>query len=161
MCYPIYQTGITFQELPNMVAFYVQFSECMIRCDGCHSDYLWGKYDNRKSLLWLLAKANNAKDMGADAVILFGDINNQISVIDLNILCKELSKILPICIYSGADSIERSLGSFDTLKYIKWIKLGHYSKTAGPLDSKTTNQHMYLVEAGGLKDITKNLFQKD
>lgn len=161
MSFPVYQTGITLQELPNMISFYIQFSECSLHCVGCHSSYLWGKYNNRKPLNWIIDRVLCAKDDGADAIILFGDINNNISTEDLCALCKELSEILPICIYSGADDILSALGSYSTLKYIKWLKLGHYSKTAGPLDCDTTNQHMYLVEADGLVDITKKLFKKE
>ena len=158
MNFPVYQTGITLQELPNMISFYIQFSECHIQCEGCHSNYLWGTYDNYKSLNWIVDKAKSAREQGADAIILFGDVNNNISPLNYFKLCENLADILPICVYSGADTLVDSLGNLDTLRYIKWIKLGHYSKTAGPLDSKTTNQRIYLVEADGLKDVTRNLF---
>ena len=160
MSFPVYQTGITLQELPNMISFYIQFSECSLHCVGCHSSYLWGKYDNRKPISWIVDKALNAKNNGADAIILFGDINNNIEIVEFELLCKELANLLPVCIYSGADDIFTALGSYNTLKYIRWLKLGHYSRDAGPLNCDTTNQHMYLVEYDKLVDITKKLFRK-
>lgn len=163
MEFPVVQTGITFQELPNMVSFYIQFGNCTIKCNGCHSSYLWEGVNSVKyiELSNLIDKVYKAKLNGADAIILFGDINNRINIASYKELCIKLSELLPICVYSGADSLENSLGDLDILNYITWIKLGHYDSKYGGLNSLTTNQHMYLISNGDLIDITKNLFIKE
>ena len=153
--FPVYKTGITLNELPDKISFYIQFHSCNIRCVGCHSKFLWNKIDKYISLENLITISEINKNKGCDSIIIFGDINNNISVVDFKKLCKELSDILPICVYSGADSISESLGDEDTLRYLSYIKLGHYDINLGGLACKSTNQRLYMVKNGKIdKNIT-------
>lgn len=38
--YPIHNMGITLNEVPNKVAVFVEFSNCTLKCEGCHSNHL-------------------------------------------------------------------------------------------------------------------------
>ena len=33
--------GVVFQEIPDETTLSINLSNCPIRCDGCHSKYLW------------------------------------------------------------------------------------------------------------------------
>jgi len=152
---PVYKTGVTLNELPDKISFYIQFHSCNIRCVGCHSKFLWGRIDKYRSIEYLIRQSKFNKNNGCDAIIIFGDINNNISIKNFMELCEKLSKILPICVYSGADSPEKSLGDINTLKYLSYIKLGHFDINLGGLACKSTNQRLYTVKEGKLDiDIT-------
>ena len=68
-------------------------------------------------------------------------------------ICKEYN--LKTCLYTGADEIEFPY-LFNLLDY---IKIGHYDKNLGGLNSPTTNQKFYKIENLELIDLT-NSFQK-
>lgn len=159
--YPIFKTGVTLSEMPFNISYYIQLANCGIKCNGCHSKYLWNniEYSSLKQIEndIILQKKN-----GADLIIIFGDVNNGISSDDLLFMVKELNKYLPICIYSGADSCSGSLGinEKEILKYINYLKLGHFDSLFGGLNSSKTNQKLYTVNNGILtKDITKLTFR--
>ena len=155
--YPVYKTGVTLNELPNHIAFYIQLAECKIRCEGCHSKFLWGKC-KRKSLEFILSLVKEQIKIGVDSIIIFGDTNNNISDNEFFILCKSLSKLAPVCVYSGANSVEDSLGDIATLKYLSYIKLGNYDSSFGALSSSLTNQHLYTVKNGEISEDITYLF---
>lgn len=160
MNFPVYATGITMAEMPKNISFYLQLAECRIRCAGCHSKELWGTTEGLDfdSICTLVRKSKLA---GANMIIIFGDTNNNITSNNLNLLVSALRVHLPICIYSGADSIEDSLGDCrqDILKSIDYIKLGHYDERLGGLNSYKTNQIMYKVAGEELVDVTRLLFK--
>lgn len=160
--YPVYKTGITLAEMPNYISHYIQLADCSIRCPMCHSKELWGS-THRVSLDSIYNIAEENVNKGADMIIIFGDINNGISSMDLLCLTNRLKKLSPICIYSGASTILESLGDYIgyILDNISFLKLGAYKEEFGGLNKKTTNQRMYKVEDEGLKDITATLFWKD
>lgn len=155
--YPVYKTGITLNELPNHIAFYIQLAECTIHCKGCHSGFLWGTCEH-VSIDYILELAREQIKIGADSIIIFGDINNNIDDNEFFILCKSLSELAPVCVYSGASSVERSLGKTDTLKYLSYIKLGGYDDSLGPLNHSSTNQRLYAVNNGVIDDDLTYLF---
>ena len=160
--YPVYQTGITLAEMPNNISCYIQLANCNIKCKGCHSKFLWKKI-SQTDLQQILSYVIASKNKGADMFIVFGDINNDISSDDLLLLVRSASSILPVCIYSGADSVEKALGTnhSDILAYLSYIKIGRFDKALGGLSNSNTNQRLFLVVDKQLIDVTKNLFKGD
>lgn len=155
MMYPVHKVGVSLNELPDCISFYIQLHSCKIKCSGCHSTFLWNDTGSYKSIDYLIEKANINKNNGCDSIIIFGDINNNVSIFNFNNLCRELSNILPLCVYSGADTINKSLGDISILKYLSYIKLGHFDINLGGLSSISTNQRLYVVNNGKLDaDIT-------
>lgn len=146
--YPVYKVGITLNELPDYISAYIQMANCNIKCKNCHSKELWKKINNYMQLEEIIDTVRRYKDCGADSVIIFGDINNDITTSALELLCKELSILLPVCVYSGANTIIDSIGSNQTLEYLSFIKIGNYDENCGGLDKKTTNQHLYKIIHG-------------
>lgn len=153
--FPVYKLGVTLNELPDSIAFYIQLHSCRIRCKGCHSAFLCVDDEQYIGINYLIEQAKINKYKGCDSIIIFGDINNNISIESFGELCKNLSYILPLCVYSGADSIKESLGDISTLKYLSYIKLGHFDMELGGLSSVTTNQRLYTIKNGEIDaDIT-------
>ena len=153
MTFPVYKIGVTFSEMPKHVSVYLQLADCQIRCSGCHSKELW-QPTKGIDLSEIKEKILNYKDMGSNMLIIFGDTNNNIELKDFKVLLKELSDILPICIFSGSYGYNKEL-----LKYISYLKLGPYEDDKGGLSSDITNQTMYKVENNKLVDVTKELFK--
>ena len=63
---------------------------------------------------------------------------------------------LKICLYSGFDIVTPFVAFLPMLDY---LKLGHYDERLGGLDSPTTNQRFFRIEAGKLIDQT-DLFRR-
>lgn len=63
---------------------------------------------------------------------------------------------LQTCLYSGFDIVEPFVALLPMLDY---LKLGHYDEHLGGLDSPTTNQRFFRIEAGKLIDQT-DLFRR-
>jgi anaerobic ribonucleoside-triphosphate reductase activating protein len=58
--------------------------------------------------------------------------------------------------YSGKDELSKDI----ELELFDYIKLGHYDDKFGPLNNETTNQRLYKVINGELKDITEKFWKK-
>lgn len=146
---------IVFQEIPNEVTLAINISNCPNHCVGCHSPYLMddvGELLTEDSLSALMKKYGSAVTcvcfMGGD-----GDV----SMIDsLAQYLKTVSPSLKVGWYSGRTNLPKSL----SLLNFDYIKLGPYREDCGPLNSKTTNQHLYQVENGLLTDITHLFWRK-
>ena len=76
---------------------------------------------------------------------------------DLEDLIKKYN--LKVALYSGLDDDGTSLTSLH--KKFDYIKLGHYDKTLGGLNQKTTNQRMYQRVNDILEDITYKFWKED
>lgn len=143
--------NIAFQEVPNETSLIFNISGCPYQCDGCHSMYLWqwkGKFlykDIRKII-------EEYKSFITCVCFMGGDQNIE-ELLNFLTICKEYN--LKTCLYTGADEIEFPY-LFNLLDY---IKIGHYDKNLGGLNSPTTNQKFYKIENLELIDLT-NLFQK-
>lgn len=141
-----------FEEVPNETTLGISLTGCKIKCDGCHSPELWkdtGKIltiDNFERIL-------DYHD-GITCVLLMGgehDINTL-----KNLFYVATLRTLKTAWYCGLDSIPNN--SKDILNYLDYIKLGHFDKELGGLNSPTTNQRFYKVIHGGenpaLEDMT-------
>lgn len=147
---------IVFQEIPNEVTLAINISNCPNRCKGCHSPYLMdniGEPLNEEVLSQLLCKYGASITcvcfMGGDA---------DPKEIDWLAFFLRNQAISPVKVgwYSGRDKlpIDISIHNFD------YIKIGPYIEKLGGLKSSNTNQRLYQIIGGELKDIT-NCFWKN
>lgn len=141
---------IVFQEIPDEVTLAINISNCPNGCKGCHSPYLMqdvGDVLDAESLAALLRKYGSA----ATCVCFMGGDAEPFEIEKLaKYLCDQ--SIVPVKVgwYSGKD--ELPVG-FDT-HYFRYIKLGPYLEDLGGLKSERTNQRLYHIEQGKMKDIT-------
>lgn len=143
---------ITFREIPDEITLCINISGCPNRCPECHSKHLWediGEPLNLESLHKLIDPCKQ----GISCVALMGGDQSPAEINYLTKLIKVNFSNVRVAWYSGreqiSDDIDRS--------WFDYIKIGPYKSEFGPLDSKTTNQRLYRVIGGELKDIT-NLF---
>lgn len=146
--------SVVFQEVPNEVSLAINISGCPHRCEGCHSEYLWeyrGRYisDDISFLLQLYSGL-------ITCVCFMGGDQNPEELIRCLSMVKQHG--LKTCLYSGCDFTDIFLKN-GIAKHCDYIKIGHYDKKLGGLDSSSTNQRFYAVSAEGLIDKT-TLFQK-
>ena len=142
------------EEVPNEISLAFNISGCTHHCDGCHSKNLW-EYKGDLLSKDIEQIIDGYKDYISCVCFLGGDQNIE----ELTELCQLVKKkSLKVCIYSGEDNIDKfkKLISNNQLDY---LKIGHYDKTLGGLDSRKTNQKMYQINYLNLKDITY-MFQR-
>lgn len=142
---PVVSTGITLNEVPDKVSFFIELGSCTQRCKGCHSKELWEEVKEPTSLDVLLKEAEEAIDKGANAIVLMGGTCNGLNIKELSTILQALSEIAPTCLYSGSD--DQRLNHFLAENTnITWIKTGSYKEELGGLSSPTTNQRFYRKE---------------
>lgn len=146
--------SIVFQEVPNEVTLAINISGCPYKCVGCHSKYLWeyeGNYisDDINSLI--------DKYNGLITCVCFmgGDQNPSDLVHCLKVVKQHKLKS---CLYSGRDDMNFLIDS-GIVDLCDYVKIGHYDKQFGGLNSRTTNQRFYSYDGNKFSDITY-LFQK-
>lgn len=149
---PVVSTGITLNEVPDKVAFFIELGSCTQRCKGCHSKELWEEVKEPTSLDILLKEVEKAIDKGANAIVLMGGTCNGLNIKELSTILQALSDIAPTCLYSGSDDQKLNCFLVETTD-ITWIKTGSYKEELGGLSSPTTNQRFYRKE---YEEIFKN-----
>lgn len=149
-------SNIVFQEIPDEVALAINVSGCPCRCPGCHSKYLWndvGEPLTDEAIDSLIDKCHNhitcVALMGGDACAAEVDRLMQH-------LRKRYAK-LHTAWYSGRSLLSPALN----LKNFDYIKLGPYLAHLGALRSRRTNQRMYRVVDGKMKDITSRFWRAE
>lgn len=142
---PVVSTGITMNEVPDKVAFYVELGECTQHCAGCHSPHLWKPVEHKTTLEDLQAQADEAINKGANAIVLMGGTTNGLSMDDLIKVIDGLEAIASTCLYSGIDDMEvnRYIAEHSQLT---WIKTGSYKEELGGITSPTSNQRFFRKE---------------
>ena len=141
--------SIVFQEVPNEITLAINISGCPYKCEGCHSHYLW-KYEGNYISDDLDFIINQNLDF-VTCVCFFGGDQNMEELHTLLKYIKENYKI-KTALYSGRDYLEELKQLFNVLDY---IKIGSYKENLGGLNSKNTNQRMYIIKSDkSLEDIT-------
>lgn len=143
--YPVVNTDITFNEIPDRMAYAIELGACRQHCVGCHSPELQKADGALTSLHDILEEAQDAIDAGANAIVVMGGTNNKhITAESLIALLRELSFIAPTGLYSGSDDEERDKG-IAWEGYCTWLKTGPYVEAFGGLESPRTNQRFYYI----------------
>lgn len=128
---------VTFREVPDEIALCINISGCKIRCEGCHSKYLWediGQYLIAPTLKNIISIHN-----GISCVCLMGGDHEFESIIELGKVIKKLG--LKAAWYSGSDILEE-----EATEVFDYIKMGRFIEELGGLSSPKTNQKMLKIE---------------
>ena len=143
--YPVVNTDITFNELPDKLAYAIELGACRQHCVGCHSPELQKEDVSLTPLLDILEGAKDAIDAGANAIVVMGGTNNKhITDESLIALLCDLSFIAPTGLYSGSDDEERDK-MIAVEGHCTWLKTGPYVESLGGLESPRTNQRFYYI----------------
>lgn len=148
--------NIVFREIPDEVTLAINISNCPNRCKGCHSPYLMengGEVLDEESLTHLYERYEAA----ITCVCFMGGDANPKEVERLSgFLHKKTNGILKTGWYSGRNYLPVECSP----QYFNYIKLGEYIESLGGLDSDTTNQRFYRIEAGKMIDMTSHFHRK-
>lgn len=141
--------GIAFQEVPGEICLFYEMSGCPIKCPGCHSAELWNATNG--TIISLNEVTQDLAVYGQDiSCILFmgGDWNTEFPS-----LLRDISSItsLNIALYTGSNEVSEEVAI-----NLRFLKVGPYVESLGPLSSPTTNQRFFDLKAG--KNLT-HLFQ--
>lgn len=155
-------TLVSFQEVPNEISLCINFSNCPIRCPGCHSKHLWEDSGITLDVDWLDVLVTQQKGGITCICFMGGDSNpKQINTfaehVRMSAAWNKYYENLKIAWYSGKDSISKDIN----LRNFDYIKLGPYIEELGGLDKEGSNQIMYKVDNMRLTDITHKFREKN
>ena len=155
--YPVVNTDITFNEVPDKLAYAIELGACRQHCVGCHSPELQEEDVPLTPLLDILEEAQYVIDAGANAIVVMGGTNNKhITDESLIALLRALACIAPTGLYSGSDDEDH-----DKMIAVEgqctWLKTGPYVESLGGLESPRTNQRFYRIAATYRLDAHDNL----
>ena len=147
------ETRIAFAEVPDEITLAINISNWPCHCVVCYIAYLAlvvGTPLNEETLAQLL-RSNH----GISCVAFMGGDADVAEVNALAALVKQ--KGLKTCWYSG----RQELSPYIEVEHFDYIKLGPYIPSKGGLDSKTTNQRFYRINAqrNQLEDITHRFWR--
>lgn len=128
-----------FAEVPGEIALGISISGCKIHCEGCHSKELWE--DNGTPLTVQSLKKLLEQHKGITCLCLLGGEHDIDSLIELFMYAH---KVVKTAWYCGLDKLPKEKQGI--IRFLDFIKLGHYNKELGGLDSPTTNQRLYHLE---------------
>jgi anaerobic ribonucleoside-triphosphate reductase activating protein len=160
---PVYNKGITLQEIPDKIAVFFEIGNCTCHCNGCHSQELWdtnpcsSSMDFPQILKYILKKYKQ----GANAILFMGGLRSKNLSPDVFIdnILKPLYRLhYNIGMYDGYNAYDYYLR--EASRYLTWIKEGEYISELGPLNSITTNQKFWEKIENCWEDKTKEYFQK-
>lgn len=150
---------ITFAEIPDEICLSFNISNCQNNCIGCHSPEL--RQNIGKELTEEVLLEEIKKNDGITCVLFLGEGNDKEALLRLIDVVNRHG--LKTALYSGreCDSVEDEIW----LK-LNYLKTGPYKKEFGPLNEKTTNQQLWLIEKDSLpnsylaKSITYKFWRK-
>lgn len=124
---------IVLQEVPGEISLCFSISGCPLRCEGCHSPYLWKA--NSGNLLSLEVFENKLiKYEGFASCVLFmgGEWHESELIKFLKIANNKNYKT---CLYSGENEMPQ-----DILDQLTYVKTGSWKAALGGLNNPNTNQ---------------------
>ena len=130
-----------FSEIPSEISLGVSLSGCTIRCPQCHSKDLWEDKGIPLTVEELYRLLNRHK--GITCLLLLGGEHD---IPALKTLFQEVHEgtVLRSAWYCGLDAVPEE--HEDIVKYLDYLKTGHYDEKLGGLVSPTTNQILYAVQ---------------
>lgn len=145
-----YNFQIVLQEVPGEVSLCFSISGCQLKCDGCHSPFLWKK-ENGKKLTMDIYKSylNQYKNLASCVLFMGGEWYENELVSYLKVANKMRYKT---CLYTGEDSVSKTI-----TQELNWIKTGKWEPALGGLTSSRTNQKFIDIKTN---TILNNLFTK-
>ncbi|MCO5725036.1 anaerobic ribonucleoside-triphosphate reductase activating protein [Robiginitalea marina] len=145
-----YDFHVVLQEVPGEVSLCFTISGCPLRCEGCHSPFLW-KEGSGRLLTFATYKDILYRYRGfATCVLFMGGEWHPNTLADFLKYAQETG--YATCLYTGLNAVPESLA-----RYLTWIKTGPWDASRGGLGSPDTNQR--FTEVATQKNLN-HLFHK-
>lgn len=138
--------AVQLQEVPDEISLVFYIAGCPHHCVDCSSPWLQTKGDYILTDQVIL-NAIAEKPYASCVVLMGGDADHE----ELARLADTIHRAhKSACVFSGDDIFDKKLAS-----HLDYYKVGSWQRDKGPLNCKTTNQHMYYSPAlGEYVDIT-------
>ncbi|NNK86967.1 MAG: anaerobic ribonucleoside-triphosphate reductase activating protein [Flavobacteriaceae bacterium] len=133
-----YSIEVVFQEVPGEISICFSISGCPLRCEGCHSPFLWkdgnGRIMTRKVFIDTLCRYSPM----ATCVLFMGGEWHEDELVSYLKLARKMN--FKTCLYTGEDNVSDRL-----LNELTWLKTGKWIPSLGALNCRTTNQNFTQV----------------
>ena len=145
-----YNFQIVLQEVPGEISLCFSISGCSLKCEGCHSSFLWKK-ENGTILSKNIYQSylNQYKNLASCVLFMGGEWHEKEIVSYLKLANKMNYKT---CLYTGEDAV-----SVHIMNELNWIKTGKWKSTLGGLTCSKTNQKFIDIKTN---TILNELFTK-
>ena len=146
-----------FTEIPGEISLGLSISGCQIHCVGCNQRELWEDKGTPLDVETLCGLLN--QHQGITTLLLLGGEHDIDALTELFMYAHKRVKTAWYC---GLDMIPNDKKGI--LRYLDWVKLGHFDVELGGLDSPITNQRFYKLyqdEGGVIMADETYLFQKN
>lgn len=145
---PVVDYGITFAEVPEKCAVFLELGDCKQYCKGCHTPELCKPMKDEDC--WAIEDCvdivNSYIEDGANAIVVLGGTDcHSYTLESLQCLLEALGECAPVCLYSGSDDKNKML-DFARDSGCTYVKVGSYKEECGGLQQPTTNQRFYKLE---------------
>ena len=148
-----YNTDIVFQEIPDEVTLAVNLTGCPCHCPGCHSPQLWEDIGDELDAA-VLQKMYEEYAGEVTCIALMGGDADPAAVERLCVFVKR-EMGLRSAWWSGRADLPEGID----LSVFDYVKTGPYVAALGGLKSRSTNQRLYRVADGVLRDITNRFWR--
>lgn len=139
---------VDLRSIPGEICLTFYICDCPCHCKGCSSPWLW-QPGKRELTLEKIKKAIELVPY-ITCVLFMGGDNDPETVFELGEGARSLGR--KAAWYSGRALLDEALPHLDYYKVGPWIE------EAGPLTSPTTNQILYQIEEGKLRNITPHFW---
>tara|TARA_R110000868_G_scaffold29732_4_gene110502 strand:- start:4113 stop:4562 length:450 start_codon:yes stop_codon:yes gene_type:complete len=146
-----YDFQVVLQEVPGEISLCFSICGCPIKCEGCHSPFLWKEENGSVLTTEVFTKVLQQYENLATCVLFMGGEWHENQLVDLLKLAK--NKHYKTCLYTGDEAVSNLI-----LKELDWIKTGKWNSSLGGLDSERTNQKFIEIKSN---TINNNLFIKN
>jgi Pyruvate-formate lyase-activating enzyme len=141
-----YDSAVVFSEIPDEITLAIDITSCPHMCKNCHSPWL------REDIGTVLSEAELDKliqdHFGITCVCFMGgDSDHNYIKYMANYIHNTTH--LKVGMYSGDDELDR-----DLVPVLDYYKIGGYIPEKGPLNNPNTNQRLFHIQCGNIKDIT-------
>lgn len=148
---------VCFQEIPDEISFTYFITRCQNTCANCHSPQLREDTGTLVSST-ILRDLNRQKGKCSCFLFMGGDDPLQVdALITMLKLCRSYG--YKTALYSGY-SLTYKTHTPELLNNLDYIKVGPYDYLLGGLDNESTNQVLYTVENGKIKDDITHMFRR-
>lgn len=138
-----YTTNVVLQEVPNEISLAFSISGCSLKCDGCHSSFLWKERGTMLTNDLFIEFLNKYKNTVSTILFMGGEWK---AVDLLNKLEIAINMQFKTALYTGLDTDEIIELIPNILNKLDFLKTGRYNKELGGLNSDKTNQIMLDVK---------------
>lgn len=134
-----YDFHVVMQEVPGEISLCFTISGCPLRCDGCHSPFLWKEGSGSKISKKAYSDILHRYFGFATCVVFMGGEWHPEELVFYLKYAKEQG--YKTCLYTGLDKVNQKI-----LDHLTYIKTGPWMAELGGLSSKTTNQKFIEVK---------------